>query len=235
MIPAADAERVADVLARSLAHEPLSRILGIREFWGLDFMLSADTLDPRPETETVVEAVIARLADRDRDYRILDLGTGSGCLLLALLTELPAASGIGVVGAAGAVAAAQRNAERLGLPGRADFRVGDWAAGVVERFDVVVANPPYIAAADLASLPPEVRDFDPRRALDGGADGLAAYRAIAAELPRLLAADGVFAGEIGFGQDEAVRGIIAGPKRVIERSVPDLAGIPRCVVARRIG
>jgi release factor glutamine methyltransferase len=235
MIPAADAGRVADMLPRALAHEPLSRILGRREFWGLDFMLSADTLDPRPETETVVEAVLARLADPNRDYRILDLGTGSGCLLLALLSELPAASGIGVDCTAGAVATAQRNAERLGLRGRADFRVGDWGKGMLERFDIVVANPPYIAAAEMASLPPEVRYFDPRRALEGGDDGLCAYRAIAADLPRLLAGGGVFAVEIGQGQDEAVRAIVGGCGLVIEETAADLAGIPRCVVARRIG
>ena len=234
MIPAADAERVSELLTRAMMHEPLSRILGMREFWGLEFMLSADTLDPRPETETVVEAVLARLANRNHDYRILDLGTGSGCLLLALLSELPAASGIGVDCAAGAIATAQRNAERLGLLGRTGFRVGDWGAGMVERFDIVVANPPYIAAAHMAALPPEVRDFDPRRALDGGADGLCAYRAIAADLPRLLAGCGVFAAEIGQGQDEAVRGIIGGSGLVIEEIVADLAGIPRCVVARRI-
>jgi release factor glutamine methyltransferase len=231
----AESERVLALLTRVLAHEPLSRILGRREFWGLDFVLSADTLDPRPESETIVAAAIARLSDRGRAYRILDLGTGSGCLLLAVLSELPAARGIGVDRAFGAAATARHNARRLGLAARADFVVGDWAAALAGQFDAVVANPPYIASDDIALLPPEVRNFDPRRALDGGNDGLDGYRAIAAELPRLLAPGGVFAGEFGQGQNNAVSGIIAAPGLVIDAIVPDLAGIPRCVVARRAG
>jgi release factor glutamine methyltransferase len=233
MIPAADSERVAELLARMVAHEPLSRILGVREFWGLDFALSADTLDPRPESETIVETVLARLAGRGRAYRILDLGTGSGCLLLALLSELPAATGVGVDAAPGAIAAARGNAARLGLAARADFVVGDWAEPLTGAFEIVIANPPYIATADIARLPPAVRDFDPRRALDGGADGLDAYRAIAAELPRLLKPGGIFAGECGRGQDAAVAAVIASGGLIVDNVVPDLAGIPRCVVARR--
>jgi release factor glutamine methyltransferase len=228
-----EGERVAVMLRRMLAHEPLSRILGSREFWGLDFALSPETLDPRPETETVVEAVLARLPEREQPYRFLDLGTGSGCLLLALLSEYPAATGIGIDLAAGAVAAAASNAERLGLRTRADFVIGDWSCGIDGPFDVVVANPPYIASADIAGLPPEVRDYDPVLALDGGVDGLGAYRAIAAELPRLLALGALFAGEIGAGQKDGVGGIISATGLVVETIVPDLAGIPRCIVARR--
>jgi release factor glutamine methyltransferase len=227
--------RVAEWLRRTLAHEPLSRILGVREFWGLEFVLSRDTLDPRPESETIVEAIVARLPERDRAYRFLDLGTGSGCLLLALLSEFPAATGVGVDRAFGAAAAARRNAGRLGFAARAGFAVGDWATALAGHFDAVVANPPYIVAAEIARLPREVRDFDPHGALDGGADGLDAYRAIAADLPRLLEPDGLFACEIGQGQDAAVAGIISGRGLVIDRIVPDLAGIARCVVARRPG
>ncbi|HYM72350.1 MAG TPA: peptide chain release factor N(5)-glutamine methyltransferase [Stellaceae bacterium] len=232
MIPAADSERVAELLTRMLRHEPLSRILGRREFWGLEFHLSADTLDPRPETETVVEAVLARLTERTRPYRFLDLGTGSGCLLLSLLAEFRAASGVGVDRAPGAVLAARANAVRLGLAARAAFVVGDWAAALAGAFDAIVANPPYIATGDIAALPREVRDFDPHRALDGGPDGLDAYRAIAAVLPRLLAPGGVFAAEIGQGQEGAVAALLAGRGLAIDEVVPDLAGIPRCVVAR---
>ena len=228
-----ESERIAAMLRRTLAHEPLSRILGTREFWGLDFMLSPDTLDPRPETETLVEAVLARLPERGRPRRFLDLGTGTGCLLLALLSEYPAATGVGVDLAAGAVDTAARNAERHGLRPRAEFVVGNWGKGLTEAFDVIVANPPYIASSDLAALPPEVRDYDPSLALDGGADGLAAYRAIAADLPRLLALAGFFACEIGAGQENAVAGIISAAALVIDDVLPDLAGIPRCVVARR--
>jgi release factor glutamine methyltransferase len=235
MVTEAESERVAELLRRMLAHEPLSRILGLREFWGLEFVLSADTLDPRPESETVVEAVLASLPERDRVYRFLDLGTGSGCLLLALLSEFPAATGVGVDRAFGAAAAARHNAERLGFADRAWLAVGDWGTALGGQFDAVVANPPYIAGAEIAGLAREVRDFDPPLALDGGADGLDAYRAIAADLPRLLKSGGFFACEIGHGQDAAVAGIVSGPRLVVDRVVPDLAGIARCVVARQPG
>jgi len=206
--------------------------LGVREFWGLQLVLSPDTLDPRPETETLVEAVLARLPQRDRRYRFLDLGTGSGCLLLALLSEFPAASGVGVDRAPGAIATARDNARRLGLGPRAQFAVGDWGRDIAERFDAIVSNPPYIESNTLADLPPEVRDFDPLLALDGGADGLAAYRAIVADLPRLLGPGGIFACEIGQGQENAVAGIINAGGLVVDTILADLAGIPRCVVAR---
>ena len=234
-IAADDRERVAAFLARALKHEPLSRVLGVREFWGLDFALSPETLDPRPESETIVEAALARLPDRERAYRVLDLGTGSGCLLLALLSELPAAVGIGVDIAPGAVAAARGNAIRLGLSTRAEFVLGDWAGPLAGEFDLVVANPPYIATSDIAGLPPAVRNFDPWRALDGGADGLDAYRAIAAQLPRRLTPGGVFFGEVGQGQAEQVAALLAAAGLVVDEIVPDLAGIPRCVVARGAG
>jgi release factor glutamine methyltransferase len=233
MVTEDESECVAGMLRRVLAHEPISRILGVREFWGLEFALSPDTLDPRPDSETVVEAVVARLPERQRRHRFLDLGTGSGCLLLALLAEFPEATGIGVDRAFGAVVTARRNAERLGFAARARFVAGDWASALVGPFAAIVANPPYIASADIASLPAEVRDFDPRLALDGGADGLDAYRAIAAVVPVLLAPEGVFACETGAGQHIAVARIIAGCGLVVAEIVPDLAGIARCVVARR--
>ncbi|MGH7093408.1 MAG: N5-glutamine methyltransferase family protein, partial [Stellaceae bacterium] len=160
-----------------------------------------------------------------------DLGTGSGCLLLALLSERPAATGIGVDCTFGAAAAARANAAALGLAARARFVVGDWAAPLAGRFDAVVANPPYIATGMIASLPPEVRDFDPRRALDGGTDGLAAYRTIAAALPRLIAPGGVFAAEIGAGQDAALAAILAAHGLAVDAFADDLAGIRRCVMA----
>jgi release factor glutamine methyltransferase len=227
-----EGERIAAVLRRALMHEPPSRIQGKREFWGLEFILSPDALDPRPETETVVEAVIARVPEHDRAYRILDLGTGTGCLLLALLSELPQASGMGVDRSFGAASTAKGNAERLGLADRAGFVVGDWAAAIGGRFDAVVANPPYIETAEIPCLPPEVRDFDPVLALDGGLDGLGAYRRIARDLPRLIAPGGLFACEIGAGQDAAVAQILATHGMAVEGIVPDLAEIPRCVVAR---
>jgi release factor glutamine methyltransferase len=224
--------RIATMLERALAHEPLSRIQGRRSFWGLDFVLSLDTLDPRPETETLVEAVIARLSEGDGPYRFLDLGTGTGCLLLALLSEYPHATGIGVDGAEGAVATARCKAERLGFADRASFQIGDWGRGLEGGFDVVVSNPPYIESAEIPRLPPEVRDFDPVLALDGGVDGLGAYRRIAGDLPRLLAPGGMFVCEIGAGQETAVIGILAQHGLMVEAVIPDLAGIARCIVAR---
>jgi release factor glutamine methyltransferase len=231
-LTASDAARVAAMLDRMTRHEPLSRIVGKREFWGLEFGLSADTLDPRPESETVVEAVLARLPERTGAYRFLDLGTGTGCLLLALLSEFPRASGVGVDVAAGAARTARRNARLLGLGDRARFMVGDWARAVAGRFDAVIANPPYIPTPAIAELPPEVRDYDPRPALDGGADGLLAYRAIAADLPRLLPPGGLFAAEIGMGQADSVGSILARNGLAIDALAPDLAGTVRCVVAR---
>jgi len=232
MVAVADGDRIAALLARIVAREPLSRILGTREFWGLEFSLSADAFDPRPETETVVEAVLALMSDRNRPYRLLDLGTGSGCLLLALLSELPAATGIGVDIAPGAVASARANAAALGLAGRARFAVGDWGGAVGGNFDVIVANPPYVATAAIAALPREVKDYDPLRALDGGADGIEPYRIIAADLPRLLCPGGIFAAEIGAGQHAEVAAILEARGLAIEVVAADLAGIARCVVAR---
>ncbi|HVB18599.1 MAG TPA: peptide chain release factor N(5)-glutamine methyltransferase [Stellaceae bacterium] len=232
-LDAGEEARFAAALLRRRAYEPLSRIVGCREFWGLEFMLSADTLDPRPESETVVDAVLSLLPDRTRCYRFLDLGTGTGCLLLALLSECRAACGLGVDIASGAVATARRNAERLGLGDRAHFAVGDWAQAVAGEFDAVVANPPYIAAPEIADLPAVVRDHDPRRALDGGADGLAAYRAIAGDVPRLLRPGGIFATEVGSGQAAAVAALLAQSGLDVDGFVLDLAGISRVVVARR--
>jgi len=231
-LAAAEEAQLAEILRRTLDREPLSRIVGRREFWGLEFLLSADTLDPRPDSETVVAAIAARLPDRARPYRFLDLGTGSGCLLLALLSEFPRASGIGVDIARGAALTARHNAERLGFGGRAHFTVGDWATAFATGFDAIIANPPYIATRAIAELPREVRAHDPRRALDGGADGLAAYRAIAPDLPRLLPPGGIFATELGAGQADAVAAILLRHGLGVDGFAPDLAGIARCVVAR---
>jgi release factor glutamine methyltransferase len=223
--------RIRGMLGRTLDLEPLSRILGLREFWGLDFALSADTLDPRPETETVVEAVLRRKSDRHAPLRILDLGTGTGCLLLALLYEFPAAIGVGVDIAEGAVATASCNAASLDLAARALFSVCNWGAAVSGKFDVIVANPPYIARGDLELLPREVAGYDPLRALDGGADGLDAYRAIAADLARLLVRGGLFATEIGLDQADAVAAVLKASGLTIGGIEKDIAGIPRCVIA----
>jgi release factor glutamine methyltransferase len=224
--------RVRRALDRMAEHEPLSRILGRREFWGLEFTLCGDTLDPRPETETVVEAVLRRVLNRDAPLRFLDLGTGTGCILLALLTEFPAATGFGVDLALGAAMTARRNAAALGLGERAHFLVGDWGTAMSGKFDVIASNPPYIASAALADLPPEVALYDPCLALDGGADGLGAYRSLVVDLARLLQPGAALAIEVGFSQAPAVAAMLRASGLAIEGCERDLAGIARCVVAR---
>ena len=231
-VAAVEGEHLRGSLARMVGGEPLSRILGWREFWGLRFALSPDTLDPRPESETIVEAVLARIGERAAPLTILDLGTGTGCLLLALLSEFPSASGIGIDLSAGAAATARRNAEALGFGHRARFAVGSWGSALSARFNAIVANPPYIARAALAGLAPEVVRYDPRFALDGGDDGLAAYRQIAREMPDRLVGDGVFVAEVGFGQATAAAEIFASAGLFIDGIERDLAGVERCVVAR---
>ncbi|MBN9530505.1 MAG: peptide chain release factor N(5)-glutamine methyltransferase [Alphaproteobacteria bacterium] len=232
-LAADEAAAFAAMVARRAAHEPVSRILGHREFWSLDFRLSAATLDPRPDSEILVEAVLDRLDDRARPWRLVDLGTGSGCLLLTLLHELPQARGLGIDRAPGAVAMAAENAAMLGLAGRAAFREGDWLAGVTETFDVVLSNPPYIASAEIATLAPEVRLHDPQGALDGGADGLDAYRALLPQAAARLAPAGLCAVEIGHDQAAAVATLMQAAGFAVEPVLTDLGGRDRVVVGRR--
>jgi release factor glutamine methyltransferase len=224
--------RLDELVRRRLAREPIAYILGEKEFWSLRFEVSPAVLVPRPESETVVEAVLAQLPDRGRRLRLLDLGTGSGCLLLALLSELPQATGLGVDDSSAGLAIARRNAERLGLAVRADFRHGHWSQGLRERFDVIVSNPPYVAERDWDGLQPEIRQFEPRAALVAGPDGLAAYRALAPDCARLLAQGGVCALEIGFAQGDALAALLAAEGLTMAERRRDLAGIERCLVAR---
>jgi len=222
----------AALVARRATHEPAARLLGRREFWSLEFALSPETMVPRPDSETVIDAVLANLAARDASLRLLDLGTGSGCLLLALLSELPAATGVGIDIAPNAALTARRNAMALGLADRADFVAGAWAAALAGGFDVIVANPPYIESRAIAGLPPEVGQHDPRRALDGGPDGLAAYRALAPEIGRLLRKTGVAALELGAGQAQPVAALMRRAGLVVVEFRRDLAGLERCLVLR---
>jgi len=223
--------QVRELLRRMVAGEPLSRIFERREFWGLEFSLSADTLDPRPETETLVDAVLRREPDRSAPRRLLDLGTGTGCLLLALLAEFPAATGVGIDIAEGAVRTAARNAVNLCLTHRARFVVGDWATAVSGKFDAILANPPYIASEALALLPREVVCHDPWRALDGGEDGLRSHWATAEAASRFLSPHGIFVTEIGAGQEDAVTAIMKEHSLIVDGVEKDLAGIARCVIA----
>lgn len=225
--------RLEEMVRRRAAREPFSRIAGRRAFWTLDFALSPDTLDPRPDSETVVAAALERIPDRSAPLTVLDLGTGTGCLLLALLSELPLALGVGVDIAPGAVATARRNAASTGLKLRAFFVVGRWGAGLGGGADVVIANPPYVASKDIAGLAPEVACWEPRAALDGGADGLRAFREIAPDLGRLLKPGGFACLEVGAGQADAVAAIFAreGLDEAARRR--DLNRIDRCLVVER--
>nr|WP_211106337.1 peptide chain release factor N(5)-glutamine methyltransferase [Nitrospirillum iridis] len=236
-VPAEARATLDRLLDRRAAREPVSRILGKREFWSLEFQLAPDTLDPRPDTETLVEAALRHLPGGDRPRRLLDLGTGSGCILLALLSELPGAWGLGVDIAPGAARAAAANAGRLGYAGRSAWMVGGWADALAMdgRFDAVVSNPPYIPAADIAGLEPEVRTFDPRRALDGGPDGLDPYRLLAGSAAGLLRSDGIIAVEHGMGQGADVAALFQAAGLVVLERVDDLAGHDRVVVARAPG
>ncbi len=289
LLTAKEAAAAEALIARREAREPVWRIIGAREFYGLSFTLNEATLEPRADSETVVEAALERIdkevcpsflgrassrrkpgssdarprvhesfcvADatqrdpgfrrddaallqegrdnpchREQACRILDLGTGTGCLLLALLHALPHATGLGLDLAPRAVEQARANAEALGLSSRATFRVNNWLDGVEERFDLVISNPPYIVRADIPGLMPEVREHDPALALDGGADGLDAYRVLIPQLPRVLNPGGIMAFEVGQGQADAVRSLClrSGLTDVAVHS--DLAGIPRCVTA----
>ncbi len=219
------------LLARRAAHEPLALITGRREFWSLDLAVSAATLIPRPDSETLIEAALAALPDRARVRRILDLGTGTGCLLLAALSEFPAAFGVGTDRSAAAATLARDNAAMLGMADRARFVCTDWAAGLAGRFDLILSNPPYIRSGDLAALMPEVARYEPTAALDGGVDGLDAYRRMLPELPGKLAAGGVAVLELGEGQEAAVAAL-AGAAGLAAVSRADLAGIPRALVLR---
>lgn len=231
-----EAARIATLAQRRLSHEPVARILGEKEFWGLPLMLSADTLVPRADTESVVEAALEliRSAEPIDPPRIADIGTGSGAILLALLSELPDATGIGTDISVGALRTAQANADRLGLGERARFIESDYTDKLEGPFDLIVSNPPYIKRGDIAHLAAEVRDHDPRRALDGGSDGLVAYRALAHDISRLLEQGGAFALEVGQGQADDVADLMqTAGLHTIRPHRHDLAGISRVVWGRK--
>jgi release factor glutamine methyltransferase len=232
----ADEESAIAALAdRRLTGEPVARIVGYKEFWSLPLRVDAATLVPRPETETVVEAALAAIdagGPRSRELRIADLGTGSGALILALLSELPNAFGIGTDTSFKALVTARDNARRLALT-RARFITCDMAAALRGPFDAIVSNPPYIASGDIATLALDVRDFDPHLALDGGTDGLDLHRAIAAAAPTLLAPGGVLVVELGIGQAEPVADLFAAAGLAPSLPHPDLNGTPRALVARK--
>jgi len=227
----ADPSQYATLLARRAAREPLAYILGHREFWSLHFAVSPATLIPRPESETLIEAAIAAFAERPPPRIILDLGTGTGCLLLAALHEFPAAFGVGVDRSLDSVLLAEANAEALGLANRSAWACADWGEPFAAQFDLVLCNPPYIPTSEIAALMPEVAAHEPASALDGGADGLEAYRRIIPGLSHLLLPDGVAVLELGIGQAPSVASMAA-EYGMIATTRPDLAGIPRALVLK---
>ena len=236
--PGSVAVELRVLTARRVRREPMAYILGEREFWGLPFKVSPAVLVPRPDSETVIEAAVTLMPDRARPLRILDLGLGSGCLLLTLLREFPQARGVGVDASPEALAVARENAAALGVAARATLREGDWHRPGWGRdlggpFDLVVSNPPYIEAGDIGGLMPEVARFEPLLALDGGTDGLAAYRVLAASLGGLMAPGGIVLFEVGEGQAAAVAGLLAAAGLTPGIPRKDLGGVERVVPAQQ--
>jgi len=230
-LTATESAQVAALAARRRAGEPVARIVGQREFWGLPLALTPAVLVPRPETETVVELALSLVGDRGRALRLADLGTGSGAILLALLSELPQASGVGTDISAEALAVARANARSLRLERRASFVASDYGGALAGPFDLVVSNPPYVASRDIATLDIEVRAHDPALALDGGADGLNAYRRIAADAARLIGG-GDLVVEIGAGQEREVENLFAARGLAVTAFRHDLSGRARALAAR---
>ena len=230
--------RLEDFARRRLAGEPVARIVGVKEFWGMPLQLSAATLVPRPDTETVVELALemARAGPApNRRLRIADIGTGSGAILLALLSELPDAYGVGTDISEPALRTASANARELGLADRAGLVACDYAAALSGGFDLVVSNPPYIRTAEIATLATEVRDHDPHRALDGGSDGLDAYRALIPQAARLLAPRGALVVEAGHGQSREIEDLMtAAGLTLTTPAKADLAGVRRAVAGRKL-
>ncbi len=242
VLTASQNETVRSFLARRLAREPLAYVTEQKEFWSLEFAVTCDTLIPRPDSETLVTKALELLtpfgqkACTDQAFSILDLGTGTGCLLLSLLSELDEARGIGVDNNRGALEVARSNALRHGLAERAGFIESDWGANIPGRFNLVITNPPYICSQDLEHLAPEVCQFEPRGALDGGDDGLEAYRQISRQVGQLLLQGGYIIVEIGSDQAEDVKEILFDltPLKFIELS-HDLGGRPRCLIGQYLG
>jgi release factor glutamine methyltransferase len=227
------AARFDQLLQRRARREPMAHILGQREFWSLPFKVTADTLDPRPDSETLVQAVLDRIEDRKARLNLLDFGTGTGCLLLALLHELPNATGLGIDISPMALDVAIENAVALGLRDRAQFQLCNWDRALTPFFDIVISNPPYIPTQEIATLQPEVSAFEPPLALDGGPDGLDAYRLLAPAAARLVKVGGLVAFEVGMGQADSVIEIGDAARLLHIATASDLAGVPRCVLFRK--
>jgi release factor glutamine methyltransferase len=222
------------LVQRRLAHEPLAYILGSKEFWSLSFAVGPGVLIPRPDSETLIEALCKSIPNKAAPLSILDVGTGSGCLLAAALSEYPNAKGVGIDSAPEALDWARWNISAHKLDARVTPIESDWPDDVTPSFDVILCNPPYVATADIEKLASDVRLFEPRSALDGGGDGLDAYRALAPRIGKGLATGGRVFLEIGEGQEAAVRAILEAAHLTVLQVFADLAGVPRCVAAANI-
>jgi release factor glutamine methyltransferase len=227
-----EALRLDSLVARREAREPYAYIAGRKEFWSLDIAVGPGVLVPRPETETLIEELLREFPDRKGALQICDLGTGSGCLLVSALSEFPCALGLGLERSAEALVWARNNIAKHGFGRRARLSLGDWADGLTGSFDAILANPPYIPRKDVMALTPEVARYEPASALDGGADGLDAYRALAPQIAQVLKPTGVAFLEIGKGQADKTKQILEADGLRVDRIVPDLAGIARCIAVR---
>lgn len=225
-----EVQEYEQLLNRRAQREPVAKIIGMKEFWGLSFRVTQDVLDPRPDSETLIEAVRETFADPHQTYRILDFGVGSGCLLLSLLHEYPNATGVGVDISEAALEVARQNAYDLGLEQRSQFVHGSWGQGITGPFDMIISNPPYIPSQTIPTLEKEVREFDPFLALDGGGDGLDCYRSLVPDIARLLKPNGHAFLEIGQGQEKDVEAIFASYGLTLVSWKKDLQGINRCGV-----
>lgn len=230
MMTAAQYEYYRTLVGMRMRRQPVAQIIGRREFFGLTFKVTPQVLDPRPDSETLIEAVSRRQRDRAAPLRVLDLGTGSGCLLLTLLYEFPNATGTGVDISPDALAVAQENAMRLGLQSRVQFVQSHWCMQVAGEFNVIISNPPYIPTADIAGLAPEVSGHEPKLALDGGADGLNCYRVVVASIKQHLAQDGFAVLELGIGQQQAVEELALQNGLKPAGIAHDIQGIARALI-----
>lgn len=224
--------RFGELVEKRAQRQPISQLIGKREFWGINFVVSENTLDPRPDSETLIEYVLESVKNRADNFRVLDLGTGTGCLLLSLLSELPAAKGVGVDYCDRALSVAKENAISLGFASRTDFINGDWCEKLEGEFDIILSNPPYIPTSVIPTLDPEVAEFEPMLALDGGEDGFSCYRKIMRSLPKILAKDGFAAFELGMGQQRELTEIALENSMEVVGAKNDLSGIARCIIVQ---
>ena len=219
------------IMARRKTGEPIAYITGVKEFWSLNFNVTKETLIPRPHSETIVQSVLDTITNHMDRISILDLGTGPGCLLLALLSELPKAIGVGIDTSSTSCKIAEKNAKELGLNNRAKFYQGNWMEGIHDQFDIIVTNPPYVAEPDMKFLDREIRLFEPHVALSGGPDGVAAYRLIAKESITRLKTAGILVVEIGINQAQSIRDIFVQNGLKVIKTQRDFSNIDRCILA----